>query len=84
MPLTPLEGFPRQQPAVRITYTCFVLQVAEIFDILSKDFPGSAIYASTFDHYVEALLEYMPRIGNWPTVTQEIGDTWVYGAAPAF
>ena len=61
-----------------------MLQVSDIFNILSKDFPGSAIYASTFDQYVEALLEYLPRIRNWPTVTQEIGDTWVYGAAPAF
>lgn len=59
-----------------------MLQVSEIFDILSKDFPGSVIFSSTFDQYVEALLDYLPSISNWPTVTQEIGDTWVHGAAP--
>ncbi|KAK9821791.1 hypothetical protein WJX81_004092 [Elliptochloris bilobata] len=56
-------------------------QVADIFDILSKDFPNSVIRASTFDEYVAELLDYLPTYRNWPTVTQEIGDTWVYGVA---
>ena len=82
MPLTPFPRLPGQRSSARKACTCSTLQVLEIFDILSKDFSGSAIYASTFDQYVEALLAYLPNIGNWLMVTQEIGDTWVYGATP--
>ena len=61
-----------------------MVQVADIFKILSGYFPGSYIAASTFDDYVNALIDYLPAIGNWPTVTQEIGDTWVFGRCLPF
>ena len=81
--LTPLQAFFLRFLAVPESLTRVTPQVAEVFRILGRDFPGSAIYSSTFDQYVEALLDYLSAFDDWPIVTQEIGDTWVYGAAPA-
>ena len=55
-------------------------QVADIFALLAGHFPGSVIRASTFDAYVAALLNDSAVFASLPAVTQEIGDTWVYGA----
>ena len=58
------------------------LQVAEVFALLGGCFPGARIRASTLDEYVAALLDDPRALGGLPVVTQEIGDTWVYGALP--
>ena len=56
--------------------------MAEVFSLLGGYFPGSRIRATTFDEYVAALLDDSHVLGSLPVVTQEIGDTWVYGTLP--
>lgn len=57
-------------------------QVEAIFNLTEHNFPGAEVVASTLDAYVEALHRALPRL-KLPVVTQEIGDTWVYGAHPS-
>jgi len=54
--------------------------VAEVFSLLGGFFPDSVIRASTLDEFVAALLDDPRALGSLPVVTQEVGDTWVYGA----
>lgn len=51
--------------------------MAEYQKIKAK-YPGYEISASTIDNYVQALLQSELKI---PTVTEEIGDTWIHGIA---
>ena len=53
-------------------------QVDSIFNATAAAFPGARVFASTFDAFVAELLVALPRL-KLPVVTQEIGDTWVYG-----
>ena len=45
---------------------------------LRAQFPGAAVVASTLDAFAQALL---PLQSTLPVLTQEIGDTWIHGAA---
>jgi len=54
-------------------------QVAEVFSLLGGFFPDFVIKASTLDDFVAALLDDPRALGSLPVVTQEVGDTWVYG-----
>ena len=51
-------------------------RLVALFKKISGEFPGAAVFVSTFDNFT-SLLE--PYKANIPVVTQEIGDTWIYG-----
>ena len=55
------------------------LQALAIFDIVRGNFSNANVFSSTFDNYTEALMEKLPEL-NLPVFTEEIGDTWIYGA----
>ena len=60
-----------------------VLLVLECVRNLTKTlFPGSTpqLVGSTYDAFVEAVLEHPTAAASLPVVTSEIGDTWIYGA----
>eukprot|EP00438_Fugacium_kawagutii_P003880 Skav215229 [mRNA] locus=scaffold341:286500:288212:- [translate_table: standard] len=53
--------------------------VSEVMDILKKvknEYPGADVIASTFDAFFEEVQEVRHKL---PTVSLEVGDTWVYG-----
>ena len=50
--------------------------VASIYAGLQKRYPKARVHASTFDDFYDAASEVLDRL---PVVTQEIGDTWLYG-----
>ena len=56
-----------------------MLQALEIFKLVRGNFSDANVFSSTLDNYTEAL---MGRIGdlNLPVFTEEIEDTWIYGA----
>jgi hypothetical protein len=62
-------------------------EVIDIFARARENFPqAEEIFASTYDDFIFALESYLSSIaaaggGNTtlPVVTQEIGDTWIYG-----
>lgn len=55
-----------------------VEQIEEQFKQLKALYPDAVIEASTLDRYAEKLWEYR---GSLPVVEQEIGDSWIHGAA---
>lgn len=55
-----------------------VEQVLEIYTRVRESFPGAQIIASTLDDFVTELEAAAPSL-DLPVVTQEIGDTWIYG-----
>jgi hypothetical protein len=50
--------------------------ILRIFEVLSKQFPGAEIRASTLSDFVPALRKAAVEL---PVVTAEIGDTWIHG-----
>lgn len=55
------------------------LQALAIFDLVRGNFSNANVFSSTFDNYTEALMEKLPDL-HLPVFTEEIGDTWIYGA----
>jgi hypothetical protein len=55
-----------------------VPQVAEVWRDHRRELPGADIRASTLDAFGAALWE---RRESFPVVTDEIGDSWIHGAA---
>jgi hypothetical protein len=55
-----------------------VPQVAEVWRDLRREMPEAGIRASTLDAFGEALWD---RRESFPVVTDEIGDSWIHGAA---
>lgn len=55
-----------------------VPQVAEVWRSLRREIPGADIRASTLDAFGTALWD---RRESLPVVTEEIGDSWIHGAA---
>lgn len=55
-----------------------VEEARKIFAALRKQFPNAKVSAATFS---EVALAVEPYKSNFPIVTQEIGDTWIYGVA---
>lgn len=54
-------------------------ELIQDFEAIEREFPGAEVVASTFDKFVAAL-ENIPD-ENFPTHTEEIGDTWIHGIA---
>ena len=56
--------------------------VHEIADVnaalaaVRKEYPGAKVFSSTFDDFI---LDVEPVKDQLPVVTQEVGDTWIYG-----
>ncbi|HVT14679.1 MAG TPA: DUF5054 domain-containing protein [Thermoanaerobaculia bacterium] len=56
--------------------------VLQTYDTLRSEFPNATIRAGSFDDFVKPLLEFIKSHPDaLPKVSQEIGDTWIYGAA---
>jgi Domain of unknown function (DUF5054) len=55
-----------------------VAEVTKIYSELRKRFPNAKVSAASLG---EIALAVEPYKGNLPVVTQEIGDTWIYGVA---
>ena len=53
-------------------------EIANIYSALSRQFPNAQITACGLTEIANAI---EPFRKNLPTVTQEIGDTWIYGVA---
>ncbi len=53
-------------------------EVRKIYAGLKQQFPAASIRASNLTEIAEAVEPYKPSL---PVVTQEIGDTWIYGVA---
>ena len=53
-------------------------QLEDVYRTLAARFPDARIQASTMDAFAERL---RPIRDSLPVVTQEIGDTWIYGVA---
>ena len=58
------------------------MQVLDIFNRTQTAFPGAEVFTSTLDDFTLALQAAAPTLSPRLTVvTEEIGDTWVYGIA---
>ena len=55
-----------------------IAEVTKIYADLRKQYPNAKVSAANFS---EVALAVEPYKGNLPVVTQEIGDTWIYGVA---
>ena len=53
-----------------------VSEVMGILNSVKKEYPGAEVIASTFDAFFEEVQEVRQKL---PTVSLEVGDTWVYG-----
>lgn len=53
-------------------------QTVEVLRQLRTEYPGAMIAASTLDNFGAAM---WARKDDFPVVTQEIGDSWIHGAA---
>ena len=64
----------------RRTYHNFSIgvQASDIFAFYAREFPDAEIVASSFEEYFEHLEEVASRL-DLPVLTEEIGDSWVYG-----
>ncbi|SEO89304.1 DUF5054 domain-containing protein [Paenibacillus sp. OV219] len=52
--------------------------IHELYERLSEQFPNAAIAASTMDAFASKLIALKDQ---FPVVTEEIGDSWIHGAA---
>lgn len=53
-------------------------QIAKIYADLRNRYPQANVFASTLDAVARCVLQSVDRL---PIVTQELGDTWIHGAA---
>ncbi len=53
-------------------------QIVALYERLQRKYPDAEIFASTLDAFASAVWAVRR---NLPTVTEEIGDTWIHGAA---
>ncbi|WP_096185564.1 DUF5054 domain-containing protein [Evansella halocellulosilytica] len=53
-------------------------EIYEQFEELKKKYPNANIKASTMDAFAKKLLKIKDKL---PVITEEIGDTWIHGAA---
>ena len=51
-------------------------EIEENFNVLQEQFPNADIFASTLDRFYDEVLSMVTDI---PTITSEIGDTWLQG-----
>ena len=57
----------------------FILFSWEKITGLANLFPNAKIVASTFDNFTQHILPLANDADSVPVMTQEMGDTWVYG-----
>lgn len=58
--------------------------VAEIVGNIASvqaEFPGAAVFASTFDNFTQHVVGNASLLAQLPALTAEIGSTWVHGEA---
>lgn len=57
-------------------------ELLQVYSEVGANFPGAKVVASTFDEYLEPLMEMLEE-GNHKlqVITAEIGDTWIHGIA---
>jgi len=53
-------------------------KIQQIYDNCRKQIPSARVVSSSLDDFARAILPIAP---NLPIVTDEIGDTWIHGAA---
>lgn len=53
-------------------------EIAKIYSDLQQRYPNAQITASTLTEVANAVAQYSEHL---PVITQEIGDTWIYGIA---
>jgi hypothetical protein len=53
-------------------------QVINIFNMTQRNFPDAHVHVSTLDAFFEQLLAAAPDL-DLPVLTEEIGDSWIYG-----
>jgi len=58
-----------------------VEEIIDNFADIQKAFPGAAVFASTFDNFTQHVVGNASLYGALPTITSEIADTWLHGAA---
>ena len=46
---------------------------------IAATWPEASVVVSTFDNFTEQLLKHTAAVEGLPKVTQEIGDSWIYG-----
>jgi hypothetical protein len=62
-------------------------EIVDIYRRAEENFPQAEIIASTYDDFLLALEQFLAEnttsttMNSLPVVTQEIGDTWIYGVA---
>lgn len=58
-----------------------VEEILQNYKDVQAEFPNAKVVASTFDRFVN---EFLPYQKNLPTVSSEIGDTWIHGSTFIF
>ena len=53
-----------------------IQEITSYYNVLSGEFPGAEIFASTFDNFIATI-----DMADLPVVEAEIGDTWIQGIA---
>ncbi|KAK9815327.1 hypothetical protein WJX72_001843 [[Myrmecia] bisecta] len=53
-------------------------EVLRVWAKVQGNFPGAQVLASGFDDFMTPFLEAVPQL-RLPIITQEIGDSWIYG-----
>jgi hypothetical protein len=56
-------------------------EVLQNFATVRQEFPGAAVIPSTFDEFVSVLGDPASAPAGIPTLSSEIGDTWIHGVA---
>ena len=56
-------------------------ELLAVFEGIKEEFPNAYVHASTFDNYLNNLLENPQIVDSLPVISKEIGDTWTYGVA---
>ena len=64
--------------AARLSMCVLNVQVINLFNVTTQNFPDAEIQVSTLDAYFELLIAQAPKL-KLPVVTGEIGDSWIYG-----
>ncbi|AZN43147.1 DUF5054 domain-containing protein [Paenibacillus albus] len=79
--MTLVEGFDEVMVFAHTGDNCgppTAADIRQLFKQLAVQFPGAVVQASTMDAFAEKLLAHKEL---FPIVTEEIGDSWIHGAA---
>ena len=64
-----------------VTRVTYVTPAPADHAAIAKDFPGARIIASTLDGFVDEILSDAAVVAALPIVSDEIGDSWLWGCA---